>query len=196
MSVHTATAPAEAGISAHDALLARLDDPATAAELSDLLDNISTLSGLLTATGSFLARGEEVLDNVASSYQEIAGSLSADASLAGALKTGMKLAGQAAPLAGTLADTAVLEKLADPALLELLATLVGAISTTQAAVRADPVAHEYGLTRAARATRDPDVKRGIGFVLGILKELGKSLDAPATAVRTSPADVKPRVRTK
>lgn len=130
------------------ALLDRLNDPATAAAVGELLDSAGTLSGLLTVVGSFLARGEEVMDNVASSYHE---------------------------LAGPVASSALLPRLTDPALVELLTALLGAVGTARASVAADPVGHELGLLGIARVTKDPDVRRGIGFTLAVMKELGRSL---------------------
>lgn len=137
---------------ANTALLERLSEPATAANLTGLLDELGTLSGLLTVAGSFLARGEEVMDNVASSYHE---------------------------LAGAAADSDLLAKVADPAVLEFVSLLLGAVSTARATVQADPHAHELGIFDLPRATKDPDVRRGLGFTVALLKQLGRALDTPA-----------------
>jgi hypothetical protein len=157
------------------ALLVRLNEPETIAALDGLLDSIGTLSGLLAAADSFLARGDEVMENVAGAYWELAGVAASETGATGALAGAAKLAGQAGPLVGQLADSQVLTKLADPALLGVLSTLLGAVTTARAEVLADPAGHEYGLMKAARVTKDPDVRRGIGFTLAVMKELGRSL---------------------
>lgn len=131
------------------ALLERLNEPATTAALEDLLDSVGTLSGLLTVAGSFFARGDEVIDNVASSYHELAGAAS---------------------------QTQLLTRLTDPAVVELLSALLGAVSAAKADVAADPAAHQLGLRGIARVTKDPDVRRGLGFTFAVMKELGRALD--------------------
>lgn len=157
------------------ALLVRLNEPATVAALDDLLDSIGTLSGLLAAAGSFLARGDEVMENVAGAYRELTDVASSNPTATSAIAGAAKLAGQAAPLVGQIADSELIAKLSDPALLGLLTSVLGAVSTARAEVAADPAAHEFGLLKAARVTKDPDVRRGIGFILAVMKELGRSL---------------------
>lgn len=175
VDVPPATAAAE--------LIERLNEPATVAALGELLDGVGTLSGLLTAAGSFLGRGEEIMDNVASGYREL-GAVGNDAAVAGALQGAAKLAGQAAPLIGRVADSDIVPALGDPALLALLGSVLDAVRAAQAEVRAEPAAHEIGLVGMLRMTKDPEVRRGLGFIFAVMKRLGSALGPASNPERS------------
>ncbi|MHB1172354.1 MAG: helical membrane plugin domain-containing protein [Lacisediminihabitans sp.] len=190
MSARAETAPPETGRSqAAEALVERLSEPRTVAALSELLDGIGTLSGLLTAAGSFLARGDEIMDNVAESYQELAQVATVgDSPLTGSLQRMMKLAGQALPVAERVADSDMLDKLAnsallDPAVFDLLVALARGVQQAQVSVVHEPGGHQPSMFQLAGAMKDPDVKRGISFALKVMKELGQTLGQPGSASR-------------
>jgi len=188
MSARTETVLREPARAASVAeLVDRLSEPATAAALTELLDNVATLNGLLTAASSFLARGEEIMDNVAESYREVT-HVAGDRTVARTVDTAKTLAGQSLPLAERLADTEVLGKLAtssllDPALFDMLEILARSVHTAHVTVASEPGKHEQGIFGVPRAMRDPDVKRGVGFVLAVAKELGRALGPTTSTTR-------------
>jgi uncharacterized protein YjgD (DUF1641 family) len=174
MNASATTVPADTGRSqAAEELVDRLSRPETVASLNELLDSIGTLNFLLNATGGFLARGDEIMENAAESYQELAQVAKGDTS--GSLQRVMKLAGQAIPVAERVADSDLLDRLGDPAVIATLSALVESIQRAQAAVAANPSAHEPGAFKLAGALKDPDVRRGLGFAVQIMKELGQAL---------------------
>lgn len=161
---HTATGPA-------DSLLARLDEPRTAAALHDLLDNAELLAMLATMAEGLLRRSETLTGNLVASLAEVRSS-SGLADLDGLRETAAQ-AGALLPLLPqvTPALTSLLEsRLAQPATISALGTLAGAVAEGLAAPASDRKPGALGLLGALK---DPETARGLDVLLGVARALGR-----------------------
>lgn len=157
-----------------DAVLEKLNDPAVAASLVTVLDNAELLSTLVLGLSGFMERGDQIMDAVAESVND------------------MKAAGGPLP-AGTelpkLADVVtVTQELAEagPVLRSVLGSamvrhetveLLGLVSeaATEGAARASATNAKISPVGAVKALRDDDVQRGLGLVIEIARALGQKL---------------------
>jgi hypothetical protein len=158
----------------------RLNDPATAAKLLDLLDHIDTLSGLLTVAQGLVARSEAILDNVTQSAKEMAGLIQVDPALSGAAQGAANLGRQALPLVEKVGQTDVVAQLADSpmtddAALSAFMRVVDALGTTLTDVQARPPQRRRTLRGLPRQLRDPDFNRGFDFLLRFVQQVGAGL---------------------
>ena len=161
---HTVTGPAES-------LLARLDEPRTAAALHDLLDNAELLAMLATMAEGLLRRSETLTGNLVASLAEVRSS-SGLADLDGLRETAAQ-AGALLPLLPqvTPALTSLLEsRLAQPATINAVGTLAGAVAEGLAAPASGRKPGALGLLGALK---DPDTARGLEVLLGVARALGR-----------------------
>ena len=188
---------AEVDKASFEGLLAKLEDPQTVASLSSLLDHTDLLAVLIVGLDGLLSRSETVGDAIIGSFAELKGAGVADdlkgkaAGLAGANKglfddliamaTEMtKIMPKVAPglteLANSgLIDAVIASGVTSPATVDRVQQLLGGVSRGLAST--EPV-EVKGVLSLAKIMKDPDVARGIGFTLGLVKAIGAGLPGP------------------
>lgn len=170
-------------VSPADQIRDKLDDPKVAASLNNLLDHADLLAVLVTGLDGFVRRGDAITDSLSAVVSDFKG-----ASVAGvvpgadALK-GVDLQGLAQSLA-TLSNslvgatpalnTLLSSRLTDPAAAEVLAQLGQALVEGKAAAAADPGGPK-GLFGFWKVTKDPDVVRGLGFMIQVARAFGRQV---------------------
>ncbi|HYO01947.1 MAG TPA: DUF1641 domain-containing protein [Mycobacterium sp.] len=171
-------------LSPADQVREKLDDPRVAESLNDLLEHADLLAILVSGLDGLVRRSDTLGDNLTSAIGEFKGLNNGTKGIPGieSLKS-VDLAGLAASFA-TLSDKVVgatpainslLEsRLTDPQAVEVLAQLGEALveAKTAAARNADGPKGLFGILKA---TRDPDVVRGFGFLLQVAKSFGRQL---------------------
>ena len=161
---HTVAGPAES-------LLARLDEPRTAAALHDLLDNAELLAMLATMAEGLLRRSETLTGNLVASLAEVRSS-SGLADLEG-LRESAAQVGALLPLLSqvTPALTSLLGSgLSEPRTIDALGNLAGAVAEGLAAPASGRKPGALGLLGALK---DPDTARGLDVLLGVARALGR-----------------------
>ncbi len=156
-----------------DRLLERLEDPRTAAALNTIVDNLELLAVLVAGLDGLARKGEVIGDTLAEVLHEVR---------ATAQSTGLDPATTAQQLATvipTLADASpainrVLESpIVEPEPIEVLSDAATAAVTGLKRAQANDT--QMTVFGAVRATRDPDVQRGIGYAIEVLRALGQDL---------------------
>lgn len=174
-------------LSPADQLRERLDDPAVAESLNNLLDHADLLAILLTGLDGFVRRGDQITGTVASALDELrAGASSASLpsfdGVAAELRS-VDVQALAASLssltAALVAATPTLNRLlqsplTDPKAADVLAELGQALIDGKAAAAADP-GGPRGLFGLWRVSKDKDVNRGLGFLVQVARAFGKHL---------------------
>lgn len=157
-------------VSPADQVRDRLEDPTVAASLKTLLDHADLLAVLVTGLDGFVRRGDLITESLTSAVNDFKG-VSVTGVLPGAeaLK-GVDVQGLTQSLA-TLSNSLVV---ATPALNALLSQLGQAVAEGEAAAAADPGGPK-GLFALWKATRDPDVARGLGFMIHIARAFGRQV---------------------
>ncbi len=159
-----------------DALRARLEDPKVAAALNTLLDHADLLAFGAVAANGLLERGDTIVTSLGDSMKDVK-ALSASAG---------DVAGHARQLADATpqlldAFTALRSSgMLDPTVVALLGQLAGAVVEGTENARRDNVA-THGVRGLLRALRDPDVARGLGVAVEIVRALGRMM--PSTPGR-------------
>jgi hypothetical protein len=156
-----------------DSVRDRLDDPQVAAALNTLLDHADVLAVLVSGLDGFVRRGDTITETLSSAVSEFRGaSPGADAlkgvdlqSLAASLATLSGSVVSATPALNTLLTSG----LTDPQAVQVLASLGDALIEGKAGA-ADLPKGIYGLWKAAK---DPDVARGLGFLLAVARSFGR-----------------------
>jgi uncharacterized protein YjgD (DUF1641 family) len=153
-----------------DTLRSRLDDPKVAAALGLILDNADTLALGLVALDGLLRRADTISDNITSSLKDVKAIGDSVSFLAAPTKRLADDAPRIADAAEALLESGMLSR----EVVNLLGRLAGALvdGAGQAQARGTTVG---GVLPALRALKDPDVARGLGFVIEVSRALGKSL---------------------
>jgi len=157
-------------VSPADQLRDRLDDPRVAAALNDLLDHADLLAVLVTGLDGFVRRGDEITESLVAAVNDLKGVSVAGVVPGVEVLKGVDLQelGQSlATLSGSLVGAA-------PALNTLLAQLGQAVVEGQAAAAADPGGPK-GLYGFWKVTKDPDVQRGLGFMIQVARAFGRQV---------------------
>ncbi len=174
-------------LSPADRVREKLDDPRVAESLNNLLDHADLLAILVTGLDGLVRRSDTLSDSLTSALSEFKGDVKGS-SLTQAIPgidslKSVDLAGLAESFA-TLSDKVIgatpalnflLEsRLTDPQATEVLAQLGEALVEAKAAAarNADGPKGVFGILKA---TRDPDVARGVGFLLQVAKSFGRQL---------------------
>ncbi len=163
-----------------DAVVDRMNDPAVAASLITLLDNAELLSVLVSGLDGLFRRGDTIADSMADGLMEMRDLEGApDASTVGELIGNL---GQLTRLTSSLAEAqpfidGVLESnMLRPEVVDLLSTAAeAAVDGAQRAEENKTVVK--GAFGALRALKDPDVQRGMGFLIEVSRSLGRSLNS-------------------
>ena len=160
-----------------DSVRDRLDDPQVAAALNTLLDHADVLAVLVSGLDGFVRRGDTITDTVSSAVAEFRGASAAGIPGADALKgvDVQSLVSSLATLSGSVVgatpalNTLLSSGLTDPQAAQVLASLGDSLVDGKAGA-ANPPKGLYGLWKA---TKDPDVARGLGFLLAVAKSFGR-----------------------
>lgn len=171
-----------------DELAARLDDPRIRSSLTQILDHADMLATMVVAVDGLLRRAEVISDSLSSGVAEIRDAVAGPAGsapwsgidVAAVSQNATRLS--SALVAGLPAVERVLRSpLADPKTADLLANMGEALLQGQQAAAADRHAPR-GVFALLRAARDPDVSRGLGFMIQIARAFGRQLaTSPASA---------------
>lgn len=162
-------------------LVRRLEDPRTAASLAQILDHADLLAMLIDGLDGFFRRADVISDSVASGVADVKQLATAGdgqrpwaaVDMAALSETVARLsvaAVDAAPALERLLDS----PLTDPQTADTLAELGEALIEGRQAAAADRRGAK-GLFALVRATRDPDVARGLGFMIQIARAVGRRL---------------------
>lgn len=190
---------AEVDKASFEGLLAKLEDPQTVASLSSLLDHTDLLAVLIVGLDGLVSRSETVGDAIISSFGELRAAGVADdlkgraGDLAGKNKgllddvIGMatdmaKIMPKVAPAMTELAESGLLDAviasgITMPATVDRVQELLGGVSSGLANTQPIEV---KGVLSLAKIMKDPDVARGIGFTLGLVKAIGAGLPGSKT----------------
>jgi hypothetical protein len=159
-------------------LIERLGEPRTVAALNVLLDNVELLAVLVRGLDGLARKGDTISDTIAETIAEARGAGRA---------TGLDLrttTHQLATLIPALADAApAITRLSQSAIVEDEAiSVVGLTGTAMADAYSQAQAGDVrlGLRGLMRATRDPDVQRGLGFLVELGRVFGRSLARKTT----------------
>jgi len=151
-----------------EALRARLDDPQVAAALNTILDNADVLALAVASVDGLLRRGGTITENLNDGLNDVR----AIAQSAAFLREPTRRLAQEAP---EIADAA--EALLDSGMFNReVVTLLGQLAlsivegTEQAQRRQTTVS---GVVPLYKALKDPDVARGIGLAIEIVRALGR-----------------------
>lgn len=177
-------------LSPADQLRDRLDDPAVAASLNNLLDHADLLAILLTGLDGFVRRGDAISETLASAVGELragardfsGANLPSFDGVASELRSVdlQALAASLSELASSLVTaTPALNKilqspLVDPRAVDVLGELGQALVEGKTAAAADPGGPK-GLFGLWRVSKDKDVNRGLGFLVQVARAFGKRL---------------------
>ena len=160
-----------------DTVRDRLDDPQVAAALNTLLDHADVLAVLVSGLDGFVRRGDTITNTVSTAVAEFRGVSSAGVIPGAEAFKGVDLqvlAASLATLSGSVAGATpalntLLSRLIDLQAAQVLASLGDALIDGKAGA-ANPPKGLYGLWKA---TKDPDVSRGLGFLLAAAKSFDR-----------------------
>jgi AcrR family transcriptional regulator len=170
------------GINDHDVhvrpeverLLDRLEDPRTATALHTLLDNAELIAVLIGGLDSLARKGEVIGDTLAEVLLEVRAATRASgldpATTSRQLATLIPTLADASPAIQRILDSPIVVPEPIDVLSETAVALVRGLKAAQANNT------RVGITGLARATRDPDVQRGLGFLIEVAREFGRVLD--------------------
>lgn len=168
-------------VSPADQIRERLDDPAVAASLNNLLDHADLLAVLVTGLDGFVRRGDAITESLASAVGEFKGASAAGVVPGAEALKGVDLQGLAeslATLSGSLVTatpalkTLLSSPLTDPQAAQVLAQVGEALVEGRAAAIADPGGPK-GIFGLWKVTKDPDVVRGLGFLIQVARAFGR-----------------------
>lgn len=186
MATHAALAVSPVGDdliedSPGDELIQRLDDPRVAASLGVILDHADLLATVIQGLDGMLRRADVISDSLSSGVAEIRG-LAASTNgqrpwpkvdVAALSDTVSRLS--AAAVDATPAIEALLRSpLADPQTASVLADIGEALLEGKRSAEADSRGPR-GIFALMRATKDPDVARGLGFMIHIARAFGRKM---------------------
>ncbi len=170
-----------------DQVRAKLDDPRVAASLNDLLEHADLLAILVSGLDGLVRRSDEISESLTAAIGELksdANGASITQSIPGveALRA-VDLAGLAGSFA-TLSDKVIgatpaldsllSSRLTDPQATEVLTQLGDALVEAKSATARNAEGPK-GFFGMLKAMKDPDVARGLGFMLQVAKSFGRQL---------------------
>lgn len=161
-----------------DQLLMRLSDHETAKTLMALLDRMETAALLLEGIDEFIRRGDVIADSLANGFSEIK-SLTA--------RVGSKRTVEISELITNYGQLTAALSGAAPAISELLESgmlntqvvdLLGSLAEAAVEATANSQHREpsiKGVTSLVKSLRDPDIQRGLSFVMEFAKAVGRKI---------------------
>ncbi|BBY65976.1 DUF1641 domain-containing protein [Mycolicibacterium helvum] len=168
-------------VSPADQIRDKLDDPKVAASLNNLLDHADLLAVLVTGLDGLVRRGDVIADSLSCAVNDFKGASVAGVPGAEALKSVdlQSLAQSLATLSNSLVGAApalnslLSSRLTDPQTAEVLAALGQALVDGKAAAAAP--GGPKGLFGLWKVTKDPDVVRGLGFMIQVARSFGRQV---------------------
>jgi len=169
-----------------DDLIARLDDPKIASSISLILDHADLLATIVAGLDGMIRRADVIGENLASGVSEVRGLAASrngqrtwpSVDVAAVSDTVSRLS--AAVVDATPAiDKLLRSPLTDPQTADVLADVGEALLEGRQAAAADPRGPK-GIFALMKVAKDPDVARGLGFMIHIARAFGQRLD-PANA---------------
>ncbi|AOS95006.1 hypothetical protein AN480_28670 (plasmid) [Mycobacterium intracellulare subsp. chimaera] len=164
-----------------DDLLQRLDDPRIASSLSVILDHADLLATIITGLDGLLRRAEVIGDSVVSGvaeFREVAASTNGQRPWPSldiaAISDSVTRLSVAAIDAAPAVERLLRSPLTDPQTAEIIAQAGEALLEGKEAAAADPRGPK-GVFALMRVTKDPDVSRGLGFLIHIARAFGQRL---------------------
>jgi hypothetical protein len=167
-----------------DDLIQRLDDPQIASSLAVILDHADLLATLIVGLDGLLRRAEVIGDSLASGVAEVR-ELSASSNgqrpwpsvdVAALSDTVTRLSAAVVDATPAL-DRLLHSPLTDPQTADVLAQVGEALLEGKRAAAEDPRGPK-GVFALMRVTKDPDVSRGLGFMIQIARAFGRKLAPP------------------
>lgn len=162
--------------------LEKLGDPALVDALASLSSHAHLLTFAAEAASGFLERGELIVENISEGVQEIRGitdggsqaALDMLSQLGSLLPAVQALLSQVQPLveSGSFEHLAN-SKILAPEMVDTVARVGDALHATRVSHHANPTS--LGVFGMLKALRDPDAKRGLGFLATFLKEFGRQM---------------------
>ncbi|WP_102142510.1 DUF1641 domain-containing protein [Mycobacterium hubeiense] len=167
-----------------DELIQRLDDPQIASSLSLILEHADLLATIIAGLDGLLRRADVIGDSLASGvaeFRELATSGNGQrpwpsVDLAALSDTVTRLSAAAVDATPAL-DRLLHSPLTDPQTADLLAEVGEAVLEGKQAAADDPRGPK-GVFALMRVTKDPDVSRGLGFMIQIARAFGRRLAPP------------------
>ncbi len=173
-----------------DEVIARLDDPRIASSLSLILDHADLLATLIVGLDGMLRRADVIGDSLASGVAEVRGLAASGNGRRpwptidiGALSDSITRLSAAVVDATPAIETLLHSALTDPQTVQILAEAGEALLEGKQAATADPRGPK-GVFALMRVTKDPDVSRGLGFMIHIARAFGRQLAPPEPAPKT------------
>lgn len=158
-------------VSPAEQLRARLDDPAVASALNTLLDHAELLAFGAVAAQGFLERGDTITSSIGAGLKDVK-AMTASAS---AFAEPAKRFADDSPQIVAAIEALLASGMLNPQVVALLGQFAGAIlEGTENARRTN--ASVTGVMPLLRAVKDPEVGRGIGVALEIVKSLGRTVN--------------------
>ncbi len=171
---------------AHEALIAKLNEPGVANALSNVLNHADLLALLVEGLDGFVSRSEVIGDSVISSIADVRRAAEADGAsdvdVAGVLKSVVQLAGvlpKAAPGMVSAVESGAIDRLLTSELVSSQAVdqiEIVARGLTQGSARfaSNPV-EVGGLFSLGRLLKDPDINRALSYFATVAKAIGSEL---------------------
>lgn len=153
-----------------DELLGRLDEPRVADALNTLLDHADLLAVIVSGLDGFARRGDVIATTLSEAVGELRGGTAgmADIDYRGLAASLGTLAGSAPAL------TALVDRVSDPAFQQVATGLIDAVAEGREQLTRNPDV-PTGVFGLLRALKDPDVARGLGFLVHVAKAFGQRL---------------------
>ncbi len=168
-----------------DDLIARLDDPKIASSISLILDHADLLATIIVGLDGMLRRADVIGDNLASSVAEVRELATngqrpwASVDLAALSDTVTRLSSAVVDATPAI-DRLLHSPLTDVKTADVLADLGEALLEGRQAAAADPRGPK-GIFALMRVAKDPDVSRGLGFMIHIARAFGQRLASSGTS---------------
>lgn len=176
----TPVLPPVNGAGPADAVRDRLDDPRVAEALTTLLDHADLLAVLVSGLDGFVRRGDDITANLTSAWGELSGSTDQIPGLAALREVDLaELSASLATLTGGLvkatpAITTLLDSaLTDPRGADVVAALGDALVSARQSVPAPPRGVRGLWTTLRGAAKDPDVTRGLAYLIEVARQFGR-----------------------
>lgn len=175
-----------------DDLLQRLDDPRVAASLSVILDHADLLATIVVGLDGLLRRAEVIGDSLISGLAEVRDAATStnghrswpSLDLPALADTATRLSSAAIDAAPAV-ERLLQSPLTDPQTAEFIALAGEALLEGKKAAAAEPRGPR-GVFALMRVTKDPDVSRGLGFMIHIARAFGQKLAPEPTKTKRAP----------